>query len=68
MVLYEDISPNGEAGEWDWFKEVAEVGVEMAIEKGWQGICTSNFCQPHFEGMWRDVAWHRRMTDLIRGG
>ena len=55
-------------GEWDWFKQVAEVGVRLALEKGWQGICTSNFCQPHFEGRWKDVAWHRRLTDLIRGG
>ena len=67
MVLYEDISRDGEAGEWEWFKEVAEVGVRLALEKGWQGICTSNFCQPHFEGMWKDVDWHKRMTDLIRG-
>jgi hypothetical protein len=67
MVLYEDISPAGADGEWQWFKDIAEIGVRMAIDKGWQGICTSNFCQPHFEGMWRDVAWHRAMTDLIRG-
>ncbi len=65
-VMYEDISQHGHLGEWDWFKEVAEMGVSLAIDKGWQGICTSNFCQPHFEGMWHDVDWHRRMTDLIR--
>jgi hypothetical protein len=65
-VMYEDISQNGHLGEWGWFKEVAEMGVTLAIDKGWQGICTSNFCQPHFEGMWHDVDWHRRMTDLIR--
>ncbi|MBE2239559.1 MAG: hypothetical protein IAE81_17350 [Caldilineaceae bacterium] len=67
MIFYEDISPDGTEGEWEWFKEIAEIGVQLAIAKGWQGICTSNFCQPHFEGMWRDVAWHRRMTSLIRG-
>ena len=67
MVFYEDISPAGADGEWDWFKDIAEIGVRMAIDKGWQGICTSNFCEPHFEGMWKDVAWHRAMTDLIRG-
>jgi hypothetical protein len=67
MVLYEDVSPGGAAGEWEWFKDIAEIGVRMAIDKGWQGICTSNFCEPHFEGMWQDVAWHRRMTDLIKG-
>ena len=65
-VLYEDISPNGQAGEWAWFKDVAEYAVETALRKGWQGICTSNFCEPHFEGMWKDVAWHRRLTTMIR--
>jgi len=24
-------------------------------------------CGPQFRGMWRDVAWHRRMTDVIHG-
>ena len=67
-VMYEDISHNGFVGEWDWFKEVSEMGVRLAVEKGWNGICTSNFCQPHFEGMWHDVEWHREMTDLIRNG
>lgn len=66
-VFYEDLSQYGLSGEWNWFKEVAEVGVELAVNKGWQGICTSNFCQPHFEGMWEDVGWHRRMTNLICG-
>jgi len=67
-VLYEDVSPNGKDGEWEWFKDIAEIGVRYALEKGWQGICTSNFSEPHFEGMWRDVDWHRRMTKLIRDG
>lgn len=67
-VLYEDVSPAGEDGEWEWFKEVSEIGVRNAVKKGWQGICTSNFSEPHFEGMWRDIDWHRRMTSFIRGG
>lgn len=67
-VLYEDFSHNGHLGEWDWFKEVAEMGVELAVKKGWKGICTSNFAEPHFEGMWYDVEWHKRMTDLIHNG
>lgn len=53
-VNYEEISPNGTAGEWDWFKSLNEFAVDLAIEQGWQGICTSNFAQPHFEGMWAD--------------
>jgi hypothetical protein len=65
-VMYEDMTHCGFGGEWDWFKETAEMAVELAIKKGWQGICTSNFCEPHFEGMWYDIAWHKRMTDMIR--
>ena len=31
-------------------------------------MCTSNFCGPQNVGMWRDVSWHQRMTNLIRRG
>ncbi len=64
-INYSDIAPGGTGAEWDWVKDIAEHGVRMAAERGWQGICTSNFCQPHFEGMWADVGWHKRMTDRI---
>ena len=67
-IIYEDLFHAGALGEWEWFKEVAEVGVKHAVDCGWQGICTSNFCQPHFEGMWTDVEWHQAMTHLIRNG
>lgn len=67
-INYSDIVPGGTGSEWDWVKDIAEHGVRMASERGWQGICTSNFCQPHFEGMWADVGWHKRMTDLILRG
>jgi hypothetical protein len=45
----------------------AELAVQKAIDLGWTGICTSNFCQPHFAGMWNDPGWHREMTKGIRG-
>jgi len=50
---------------WYWIKDVCHEAVHMAIEKGWTGICTSNFCQPHFPAMWRDVNWHRQLTAEI---
>ena len=54
---------------WDWVKELCEVGVRHASATGrWAAIATSNFCGPQFRGMWRDVAWHRRMTDVIHQG
>jgi len=67
-INYSDITPAGTGAEWDWVKDIAEHGVRMASERGWQGICTSNFCQPHFPGMWADVGWHKRITDLILRG
>lgn len=67
-INYSDIASAGTGAEWDWVKDIAEHGVRMASEKGWQGICTSNFCQPHFVGMWADVGWHKRITNLILRG
>ena len=64
---YGDVTTDGDAGEWGWVKDVCAEGVRMAVDKGWTGICTSNFCQPHFPGMWDDIDYHRRLTGLIRG-
>ena len=51
---------------WGWVKELCELGVQTACETGqWALIATSNFAAPQFCGMWRDIAWHRRLTDLI---
>ena len=51
---------------WDWPKELCEVGVTEAAATGrWAAIATSNFCGPQFVGMWRDVNWHKRLTNLI---
>lgn len=51
---------------WDWVKELCEAGVRSAAGTGrWMAMATSNFCGPQFVGMWRDVAWHRALTDLI---
>lgn len=51
---------------WGWVKELCELGVRTACETGqWVLTATSNFAAPQFCGMWRDVAWHQRMTDMI---
>jgi hypothetical protein len=53
--------------DWGWVKELCALGTETAAATGrWAAIATSNFCGPQFRGMWRDVAWHRRLTDLIK--
>jgi hypothetical protein len=52
---------------WDWVKDLNAIGVTAAAATGrWLAIATSNFCGPQFVGMWRDVAWHRRMTSIIK--
>lgn len=51
---------------WDWVMELCELGTKAALHTGmWVAIATSNFCAPQFVGMWRDVNWHRRLTDAI---
>ncbi|HZQ56094.1 MAG TPA: cellulase-like family protein [Bryobacteraceae bacterium] len=51
---------------WDWIKELCEVGVQSAAATGrWVSIATSNFCGPQFVGMWRDAAWHKKVTGRI---
>lgn len=51
---------------WGWVKDICELGVRRAAATGrWTAMATSNFCGPQFAGMWRDVDWHRRLTDVI---
>ncbi len=52
---------------WNWIKDLCELGVTTAAGIG-QGvaIATSNFCGPQFVGMWNNVEWHKRLTDIIK--
>ncbi|MCO4253267.1 cellulase-like family protein [Pseudarthrobacter raffinosi] len=53
--------------EWDWIKDLTAKGLEYAASKGrWVGMATSNFCGPQFVGMWRDIEWHQRLTQIIK--
>ncbi|MEO6510947.1 MAG: cellulase-like family protein, partial [Nocardioides sp.] len=53
--------------DWDWILDVNERAVERVVTTGrWVGIATSNHCGPQFAGTWREVAWHQRLTGLIR--
>jgi len=55
--------------DWGWVRELCEVGVDTALStRRWMAMATSNFCGPQFVGMWRDIAWHRRLTDRIHRG
>ncbi len=65
-VFYEDLSHCGFTREWDWIKELTKEAIIKAIDNGWSGICTSNFAEPHFEGLWYDIEWHQKMNKLIK--
>jgi len=41
---------------------------ESPLGHGYRFVRTSNFCEPQFEGMWVDIAWHQKMTTLIKAG
>ncbi len=63
IVNYKD----GPGRDWGWIKELCAAGVHMAADTGrWEALATSNFCGPQFVGMWRDVDWHRNLTDHIK--
>ncbi|MGA2324033.1 MAG: cellulase-like family protein [Sedimentisphaerales bacterium] len=52
---------------WDWVKDLCELGTLTAAATGqWIAVATSNFCGPQFAGMWRDIKWHRSITDRIK--
>jgi hypothetical protein len=53
---------------WDFTKEAGEVAAHLGAKHGFAFNCTSNYTHPHFTGIWNDVAWHRRVTAVIRGG
>lgn len=52
---------------WDIIKEAGEICAKFGRKHGYRFNCTSNFTEPQFPRLWADVAWHRRMTDIIRG-
>lgn len=52
---------------WDIIKELGELGVKAAAATGqWLAIATSNFAGPQFVGMWRDIEYHRKLTEIIK--
>lgn len=51
---------------WDWIKETGEIGATLGAKYGYAFNNTSDFCQPNFVGMWEDIEYHRRVTDIIR--
>jgi len=52
---------------WDWVKEAAEICVGLTKKHNeYKFICSSNFTHPQFKGIWEDVKWHRKITQIIK--
>ncbi|HEX5356224.1 MAG TPA: cellulase-like family protein [Aquabacterium sp.] len=51
---------------WRWIRDIAQTATAMASARGWSGICTANYCQPHFPSFYKDPAWHRQITSRIK--
>lgn len=48
--------------DWQWLLEWAAMSVDGAIRHRMWGWTPHNYAQPHFAN-WRDVEWHRKLTD-----
>lgn len=58
------LDPNG--ANWAWIRDVAQAATRMAKARGWSGICSANYCQPHFPSFYKDPAWHRQISSPIK--
>lgn len=53
--------------DWGWLLEWAAWSVEDALDYRMWGWTPHNYAQPQFAN-WRDVAWHRKLTDRFLTG
>ena len=53
---------------WDIIKESGEICAGLGAKHGYRFNCTSNFTHPQFARLWKDIAWHKRLTTTIRSG
>lgn len=54
--------------DWDWVRLVSEHMVVAALEERIPVIATGLHARPHSPGFWEDIAWHQRLTAMIREG
>ena len=51
---------------WEIIKEAGEICAKLGRKHGYRFNCSSNFAEPQFPRLWADVAWHKRVTGIIR--
>ena len=52
---------------WDLIKDAGLLGAKLGRKYGYTFNCQSNFCEPQFISLWRDIEYHREVTSIIRG-
>lgn len=53
--------------EWDMVKDAGLTAAKLGAKHGYAFNCQSNFCEPQYLRLWRDVDYHREVTSTIRG-
>ena len=51
---------------WTVIKEAGLKAAELGAKNGYLFNCQSNFCGPQFTSLWRDIEYHKQVTDVIR--
>lgn len=54
--------------DWKLIKHAGLVSAQLAADAGYAFICSCNFCHPQHAGIWNDIEWHKKVTDIIRKG
>lgn len=51
---------------WDLIKDAGMIAAKLGAKYGYAFNCQSNFCEPQFIRLWRDVEYHKELTDIIK--
>lgn len=51
---------------WDLIKDAGMIAAKLGKKYGYAFNCQSNFCEPQFITLWRDVDYHKELTDIIK--
>ena len=52
---------------WDMVKDAGMIAAKLGSKYGYTFNCQSNFCEPQFASLWKDVAYHQELTNIIKG-
>ena len=47
-------------------EDAGMIAAKLGAKYGYAFNCQSNFCEPQFIRLWRDVEYHKELTDIIK--